>query len=352
MDTNWDGHWNTDHLLAFQRFAWTSIVFSVTRRCPLTCAHCITQSSPNKSLPILKSQEAQILAKDFLQLSQLGLRRICFTGGEPILALEAVCILANEAKTHGISTCLVTSGYWGQNYQNACQTLKDLKSISRWDIGYDEHHEQFLPWEAFACTLELLVEYNVDFSVRVCASSNPSKTAETVAKIRSVVGSEIPIITQSVRHLGRATNLVPTPPCMPRPIQPCISSGPLVREDGSVGPCCSGLAYSQSHNPFYFGNALTDGLVSVWRHWREDKLLRLMRLLGLHYPIKWAGEAGTLTSNFRTSEDVCESCVSLWSTSPNSAASARDKLKMLEVQEKLDEVEKYLFGTVWEEKAT
>src|SRR5262245_53577612 len=75
------GRGSADELLALQRLAWVSITVSVTRRCPLQCAHCITRSGPDLSDPILSSATARAWASDLPELAALGVQNLSFTGG-------------------------------------------------------------------------------------------------------------------------------------------------------------------------------------------------------------------------------------------------------------------------------
>ena len=58
------GKGTAEELLAFQRLAWSSIVFSLTRRCPLQCSHCITSSGPLVKGIIVSQKRAKKWAEE------------------------------------------------------------------------------------------------------------------------------------------------------------------------------------------------------------------------------------------------------------------------------------------------
>jgi hypothetical protein len=131
---------------------------------------------------------------------------------------------------------------------------------------------------------------------------------------------------------------------------PCISTGPIVREDGTVGPCCSGLAYeARDRHPFEYGNASEVGLLEIWRRWRDDQLLRVMRLTGFEPLNAWLQEEGLALEHVFASGDVCENCVAAWRREPGLASLLRNCSSDPRVRAKLDELESFLFGDVWTE---
>jgi hypothetical protein len=129
----------------------------------------------------------------------------------------------------------------------------------------------------------------------------------------------------------------------------CLATGPFVREDGTGGPCCAGLAYdARGRHPFDFGDAARDGLITIWRRWREDQLLRLFRLAGLALPLAWLKEAG-LPRGGPADGHVCETCVKLWDADGRAAAILRERAGHPELESMLDDLEIHLFGGRWAE---
>lgn len=343
-----DGKGSADELLAFQRLAWSTIVFSVTRRCPLRCSHCITESGPERHHQTLSATRAAQWARDLPALARSGVRRFTFTGGEPVLALGAVRVLAQQAAICGIRTGIVTSGAWASEPRLAARIVRTLNAISHWDFGYDEYHAESLSWDRFKTALTAVKESGASFSVRLC-ESDPRRTAELADRLRLETQGRAPVFIQPIRRLGRGAQLhqIGVQPLPPQ--QPCMSTGPFIREDGSTGPCCSGLAYREDiQHPFRYGNADTDGLLAIWTRWKEDQLLRLMRLSGLHYPVGWVDSWDRPPS---WSNDVCESCVSLWSAASSKAAGAlSNRASHQEIRAQLDKLERHLYGELWEER--
>jgi hypothetical protein len=338
-------------LTAFQRLAWSTIVFSVTRRCPLSCAHCITSSTSSREFGVLPVERAQRWASELDGLAREGLRHITFTGGEPTLAIAAVAVLADAARSAGVESAIVSSGAFATSDSAAAAVVSRLGSIDRWDLGYDEYHAEWLPLDRFACAVRALRTQERPFTIRVCEGRDSDVTNRLLAELATIAGADVEIIRQPVKALGRASALMPLSERhggSAAPTLPCVSTGPVVRDDGSVAPCCSGLAYADStDHPFQLGDADRDGLGGIWRAWREDQLLRLMRLVGTQPVQAWLADEGIDPRVGGTSCDVCETCVATW-RAPGATDAAARRAASPAVRAKLDAVEAHLFGAVWE----
>jgi hypothetical protein len=340
------GRGSPDHLLALQRLATSNLVISVTRRCPLRCAHCIVSSAPDVAGGTLTVEQAQSWARQLPKLKEAGVRHLTFTGGEPTLALKAIRVLAESCSSLGITTAVVTSGVWATAPAVATHIVEQLRAVSNWDLGYDTYHAPEMPFERFQQAVEALKSSATSFSVRVCVDTPLSATdAEICGRLRDLAGPDVTILQQSVRHIGRATSLSrQASDEWQFPAEPCITSGPFIREDGSMGPCCSGLAHeARGRHPLEFGNVNDDGLVACRERWLSDPLLRMLRLFGFAVPLQWIKEAGLKLPSVELPNNVCELCVSLWDSEGTLGHFLRERASGREVAAQLDRFEDYLF---------
>jgi pyruvate-formate lyase-activating enzyme len=331
-----------------QRVAQANLVFSVTRRCPLQCAHCITSSGPDVDSTTLTTADAERYARELPALVAAGVRHVTFTGGEPILALRGVEILGTAARTAGMVTSIVTSGAWARSPNKTSAVLDTLACIDHWDLGYDQFHASKIPLAQFTALVKQLQSRGAALSVRACVSAPPSASDEALLiALRGVVGHEVPIYQQSVRRIGRAVELMNLPSRSESVFpEPCLSSGPIIREDGSTGPCCSGLAYERRGcHPFEFGDARLEGLVTCRARWARDPLMRLLRLAGFAVPLKWLAELGdnTLLPGTIPSK-TCELCIQLWDREGRVSRYLSERASRPEAIAQIDRLEQELFS--------
>jgi organic radical activating enzyme len=336
------------NLLNFQRQAWSNVVFSLTRRCPLKCAHCVTASAPDNTLPVIDLELSESWALQMESLANHGVQHVTFTGGEPTLALKQITTLASAAKRANLRTALVTSGSWGANASQAERITSRLgEVIDSWDFGYDGFHAVFLPIQSFINAVTAAAVYGKEIAVRICDSE---LTDAIIADLKSQLPSSVSLIVQPVYAVGRGTSLSGERKSSLDLRQPCLATGPFIREDGSVGPCCAALGYGAAgDHPFEFGMATEDSLLMAWRRWRADPLLRLIRLAGFSLPLRWLEEEGLLNQSALETNHICETCLRLWDREGNAAIALRKRASDPALVILLDELETALYGSVWSE---
>lgn len=348
------GQASAEAFTRFQRLAWTNLVFSVTRRCPLRCAHCVTASAPDAAFPVLDVDEAGRWAPDLAALAALGLRTVTFTGGEPTLALHPVATLARAARAAGLRTAVVTSGSWGASAPLTGRVIGLLgPAVDAWDFGYDAYHARHLALPAFIRAVAAACDTGAEVAVRLCEADAVS-TQAVLAALEGALPTAVTVIVQPTLAVGRGADLVPDGVLEPAggdgPLAPCLSTGPFVREDGSVGPCCAALGYgARGRHPLEYGGP--GGLVAAWRRWRADPLLRLLRLAGFALPLRWLAEEGLLDPQALAGGHVCEVCQGLWDDDGRVAAMLRRRAEDPKLLALLDGLEIALFGAVWSETA-
>ncbi len=87
------------------------ISIEVIRKCPNNCVHCSSSSNAScaEKISFVKFKELIDSAKD------LGLKTICFSGGEPFLHPD-ICEMINYISDHGLNSYIYSSGiYLDQN---------------------------------------------------------------------------------------------------------------------------------------------------------------------------------------------------------------------------------------------
>ncbi len=94
------------HLLQFTTANRPIVVWNVTQRCNLACAHCYFEASERAGRDELTTEEARAFIAD---LAEMRCPVLLFSGGEPLLR-EDVFDLGREAAEKGIRTVLSTNG--------------------------------------------------------------------------------------------------------------------------------------------------------------------------------------------------------------------------------------------------
>jgi pyruvate-formate lyase-activating enzyme len=264
-------------LLALQREGERHIGLSLTAACPMTCSHCAAATVPAREhvKVAMRPELIALFCAEMPALAERGIRRISLTGGEPILAIEAVATLARAARAAGIATTIVTGVYWGTTLASRRRTIAALPDVECWNLSWDRFHSLHVKLAHIVATARDILATGARVTLRVAIADELDDSATQLAAVLP----EVEIAVQPVRPVGRAAaGLAPATGDEEAPLWPCLSTGPLVMPDGSARPCCSSMMEEQDH-PFAVKTA-RDGLVALHQAWLDDPLLLMIRAIG------------------------------------------------------------------------
>lgn len=122
----------------------SSLVLSVTYRCNIQCADCGLKCSPNRKERMSSSYMMKIIKE---ANSFLSTRHVTFTGGEPLLIGKDLYDSISFSSNLGLTTRVVSNGYWGNTPENAKKTVSKLKQVglTELNISVDDMHQEFIP---------------------------------------------------------------------------------------------------------------------------------------------------------------------------------------------------------------
>ena len=283
------------------------VFLAITRRCPLTCAHCSTVSSmaseEHDATPFLTFVDS-FTSEDHPEL-------IYLTGGEALIRPALVRELTSRAKSVGTRSVLLTGMYFARESGRVPTAVKNsLGSVDHLTASYDEFHEREVPRRYFFDALHALRQLVPDVSLQVTGHGKGDAYLERlVEEIRHEFEDQVPILVSPVVPTGRARSWWPTPIAAEReqPDIPCpMAYWPVVHYDGTILPCCSQelvARYRPTHLEVGSANTLT------WQQTRERLgsagLMRAIRTFGPHQTAqKFAGHRPTTSS-------MCQACLTL-----------------------------------------
>lgn len=298
-----------------QRLAGSHITFSLTMACPLRCAHCAVDAGPHRSASTISAAQAEAYARQMPELAGEGIAAISFTGGEPLLARGPLRILSSAAEKAGMVCGVVTSAYWANSVDEAARVIRSVPGISCWDISIDRYHTEYVPVEKVKNGFIAARLAGKKPVLRMSGGEEPSKEDLKVFDDILAFAGRGDISLQKFRQMGRGNGLgfvleegIPW-------AKPCVTQGMVVREDGSIGPCCVTLANEKMH-PFQFGNAHERPLKEIHGDFMRHPLLQLLRVVGFSPVIRWLAEAGM---EHKIPDpvplDTCDLCARLFSDS-------------------------------------
>lgn len=304
-------------LLALQRAGASHIGISLTKACPMTCAHCAASALPASRWRAETLPPATIAAycEEFPALHAAGVRRLSLTGGEPVLVLPLVERLANAAAAAGLEVTLVTGLFWARTESGRRRVLDRLEAITHWNISWDLFHRAEVSLEQCVAAATLLCSRGKAVSIRY-TTANPvsDEDFEAILALAAQVPDGCRIAFQEARPVGRAQEAaMPAAPQAEPPRWPCLSTGPIVLPDGSARPCCSSLYDAPPDAHPFAARSARGGLVALYEAWRGDPLMTLIRAVGFTPLLRDLRERFPHHPLAREHPShPCDLCVALW----------------------------------------
>ncbi len=283
------------------------VFLTLTRRCPLSCAHCSTNS-------MLSSEEhaAEIFAgfaRSFTSEDRPDL--VWLTGGEPLLRPDLVHEIVSLSHAVGAQVALITGLYFARRDGRIPPRLyRALMAVDHVIASQDIFHERQVPRDAAFATVATLVGAGQDCSFQIVGTGADDPYLEEVtAQVRRVFNDRVPALVARLSPLGRASEWL-----KPGPIHrdhgpvamPCtLAAWPVVTFDGSIVACCQQqVVDGPAPAHLRLGMAPANGWPFVAHAVRTRAALRALRTFG---PELVASEAGIELS----SDGYCGTCSSL-----------------------------------------
>jgi len=309
-------------LLARRAEPAAGLYLSVTRRCPLHCAHCSTRSTMSSEQ--LEAEPLRRLVASFRSGDRPDV--VYLTGGEPLLRPRLVTELATAAAAAGSSTALL-SGMWFVGRAVPAAVAQALHSVGHVSASIDRFHEHEVPRAAVLDVLAELAGEGRDVSVHLTGESEHDPyLADAISEIRERLDDRCPIYVALVQPVGRAGEWLDADGGHGSPqAVPCrLASWPVVAFDGTVVACCSQLAVDGPvPEHLRLGHAGVDGWPAIRRRAQGSAMLGAIRTFGPRWLA--ANDGG------RDCGGYCETCMRL-SDQPGVAGRVEQRMARPEMQ--------------------
>ncbi|GAA3376668.1 hypothetical protein GCM10020367_49260 [Streptomyces sannanensis] len=286
------------------------VYLALTRRCPLSCAHCSTDSSlsseQHPETPFRK------LVESFDPQTRPDL--LLMSGGEALLRAGLVADLARIARAVGTRS-YVLSGMWfareGRRLPAAVHAA--VREVDHFAASLDEFHEREVSRAEVFRAMHLIREIvpGVSFQITGRNDDDPYLTG-LIADVRREFDDQVPILVGTLSAIGRGRNLAGLAPSAPTSglpvaaVDPCDRvTWPLVTYDGTVYACCNqDLVERRQPEHLILGHAGRQSWPELRELFLEREMFRALRALGPSYV------AGRFSER-ACDKGMCGNCVGL-----------------------------------------
>lgn len=256
------------------------LFLALTRRCPLSCAHCSTRSS------LTAEEHDGALFTRFLDSLRKDDRPelVLLTGGEPLLRPQLVADLADRAHAVGARVALISGMFFARQGATPPAIERALARVDHLTASLDRFHEREVPRGAVLRALRAQIDAGRQVSLQVVGlGPDDSYLAEVTAEARRALGDRAPLLVSAVGAVGRAADWLPPERAdATDDAGPCaMAAWPVVSFDGTVVACCNqGVVDGPAPPHLRLGHAATDGWPAIRARLLDRPLLRAIRTLG------------------------------------------------------------------------
>jgi MoaA/NifB/PqqE/SkfB family radical SAM enzyme len=297
-------------LLAQRPVPAAGVYLSLTRRCPLTCAHCSTNS-----LMTSEEHSADLFLNFLDSLSTAPPPQIVYlTGGEALLRPDLVYQLGLRAHAAGARVALISGMFFARQAEIPAPIRRALTQIDHFAASLDVFHEAQVARSHVLRVLAELLDQGKDVSLQVTGlDEDDPYLAEVTTEVCRTFDDRLPILVAKVGPVGRARQWLQADEAPPHVhpdsflADPCaMATWPNVTYDGTVVACCSQDVVDGRVPPHLrLGHVAEDDWATIRQRCLSSTLLRAIRVYGPPYL------AATYGSGKASCDGYCATCFKL-----------------------------------------
>lgn len=319
------------------------LAIHLTYQCPLRCDHCCFSSDMTRR-GALDEPVVRRLIDEAASLSTVT--AVGFTGGDPFLQPATLEAGVAHARSLGLETRVVTSGYWATTPEKARRALEPLAAagLDELCLSYDESHVAYLRERniinAFAAADAL------GLKITIYMSTEPGDRIDG-DYVRERLGADeasnprFLLIESQVTTTGRADTSATEERKLERAARPNTYLGPCpsmlrqtaVTPEGKILPCCGTIPFREG---LCIGETATTSVGDAMRRAYADDLYRWIAFEGPAAVLVQATEDTEAPLTLLDFDGICHACDTLFSSETYQAlarAALEKKRASLQVQE-------------------
>ncbi len=244
--------------------------------CNAACAHCAVNSGPKEKAIMTDGEIFNLIDSAFYDCSSPS---IGFSGGEAFLYYDRLCRILRYATAKGALVAVNTNGFWGKNYDDACDKIRELNEIGvkKLVVSIDEFHEKFIPTQFPINVIKACKSLHLEVELQFVSTKSSLRLSDLLNShgddLLNISCREIPC-----HPVGRA-GAIPKDHLFLNKKAPdglCPSAIMSVSADGRLIPCCN----TAGHSPELELGLVGDDIPKINEKFQSDSLFAILRKRG------------------------------------------------------------------------
>lgn len=294
-------------VLALRSSPAAGVSIGLTRRCPLSCAHCSTNS-------MLSSEQypAEMFVR-FVDTFSADNRPeiLSMSGGEAMLRPKLVRELAERARKVGTRSTVLSGMFFASSARNLPPLIKEaIEALDHFSVSLDVFHEREVPRAHVFNVIETLLTAGTDVSIHVVGQDADDPYLESITDdVQRVFDSKVPMLVNRVRFFGRARSWFAQDldgPLASTDADPCqMAAWPVVGFDGTIVTCGNDDVIDNPPTHLLLGHVDSDDWSTIRERCLGSSMVRAIRLFGPEYIADRFRESGLGCDGY------CQTCMKL-----------------------------------------
>ncbi len=283
------------------------VTVGITRRCPLHCAHCSTNST-------MTSEEgaADILVAFVESFGAADRPKIlAMSGGEAMLRPRLVRDLAERARSVGTRSVALSGMFFASSGRIPSPIKEAIDALDHFSASIDAFHEREVSRSNVLRVLDSLLADGKDVSIHICGRDADDPYLESViGDVQRAFDGAVPMFVNYISSFGRAREWFERDAPIRREkidANPCGSAAwPLVAFDGTVVACGNDdVVVGPAPEHLRLGHIGTDDWSAIRARCVKFSMIRAIRLFGPEYL------ADHLSERTSACDGYCATCMKL-----------------------------------------
>lgn len=245
-----------------------NMAFFYTHKCNVACAHCVYSCNSKRK----EKMNPKTVARQLKEAKEAGIKKVGFSGGEPLLYKKELLGLIRKAKELGLRTSTISNGFWATDKNKTVQMINELKKsgLDELKISVGSFHQQFIPIENI---VRILQEKETFYPILLSLYFDKTRD-EDLLEIGELLSKQKKVWVgfSRIMPFGRAKKLPAKKFFYGEMIkEKCLFRVPVVTPNQDSFICCFGSLKGRN-SLFFIGNAEKKPLKEIINEYRKNKL--------------------------------------------------------------------------------